>query len=212
VFLLTDREVVATMSTFDVTDYNSRVAPGMITIAKPEHFVPYLIHNLSDVPYFSAFGGENLMRFTGSTHDEEGFLTKDPKKVERLNRHLAAKVEAHLEEIEFVSADLQEGARTLLVGYGITARSILEATQNFRESGKKISNLIIRSLWPVPEEAIVKALHGVERAVVPELNLGQYRLEIERVAGRINHGVEIMGVSRVDGELISPQQILEAAV
>jgi 2-oxoglutarate ferredoxin oxidoreductase subunit alpha len=213
VFLLTDREVVATMSTFDVANYDSNVsAQHVITKAKPERFVPYLINNLSDVPYFSAYGGENLMRFTGSTHDEEGFLTKDPKKVDRLNRHLAAKVDAHLEEIESVSADMQDGARTLLVGYGITARSILEATQAFRERGKKISNLIIHSLWPVPEAAIVKALQGVGRAVVPELNLGQYRLEIERVSGRLDHEVEVVGIDRVDGELISPQQILEATV
>ncbi len=43
--------------------------------------------------------------------------------------------------------------------------------------------------------------------VVAELNLGQYRREIERlVAGR----ARVVGVHRVDGELISPQQIEEA--
>ena len=77
------------------------------------------------------------MRFTGSTHDEKGFLTEELTKVERLNQHLAAKIEAHHEEIETVSADLQDGARTLLVGYGITARSILEATAPFVREGRK---------------------------------------------------------------------------
>jgi hypothetical protein len=45
----------------------------------------------------------------------------------------------------------------------------------------------------------------VERVVVAELNLGQYRLEIERFAG----DVEILGVNRVDGELIAPEQLEE---
>lgn len=211
VFLLTDREVVATMSTFDVVN-NPSVLTQQVTGARPddEHFVPYRILDLSDVPSFSAYGGKNLMRFTGSTHDEEGFLTKDPMKVERLNRHLAAKIERHLDEIEAVSADLQDGASTLLVGYGITARSILEATRTIRERGKKVSSLVIHSLWPVPETAIKRALKGIDRALVAELNLGQYKLELERVTGSIDHKTEIVGINRVDGELISPQQILEA--
>jgi len=41
--------------------------------------------------------------------------------------------------------------------------------------------------------------------VVPELNLGLYRREVERLAG----DREVIGVNRVDGELISPEQILE---
>ena len=213
VFLLTDREVVATMSTVDAVNNNSTVLTQRVTSSPDdERFMSYRIHDLSDVPFFSAYGGKNLLRFTGSTHDEEGFLTKDPKKVEKLNRHLAAKIEAHFDEIETVSADLQDEARALLVGYGITARSILEATRTIRENGKKVSSLIINSLWPVPEAAIKRALRGIDRVLVAELNLGQYRLELERVTGGIDHRTEVLGINRVDGELISPQQILEATL
>jgi 2-oxoglutarate ferredoxin oxidoreductase subunit alpha len=57
----------------------------------------------------------------------------------------------------------------------------------------------------VPEEVIRTALSGIRRVVVPELNLGQYRREIERlVCGQ----VEIIGVNRVDGELLAPADIL----
>jgi hypothetical protein len=37
------------------------------------------------------------------------------------------------------------------------------------------------------------------------LNLGQYRREIER----LGNGREIVGLNRVDGELIAPEQFLE---
>jgi 2-oxoglutarate ferredoxin oxidoreductase subunit alpha len=184
----------------------------LLTDRSDGSYAPYKIHDLGDVPPFYAYGGKNLVRFTGSTHYEDGFLTKDPEKVERLNQHLAAKIELHSQEIETASADLQDRARTLIVGYGITARSILEATRTCRENGKKLSNLIIYSLWPVPEVVIRKALRGIERVVVPELNLGQYRREIERVSGQIDHTVEVVGINRVDGELISPQQILETII
>ena len=133
-------------------------------------------------------------------------------KVERLNEHLAAKIEKHSQEIESVSADIEKGARTLLVSYGITARSNLEATRLLCEKGSKVSNLTIHSLWPVPEISITKTLEGIERVVVSELNLGQYKIEVERIALRIDNRIEVMGINRVDGELISPQQIMEAAI
>jgi 2-oxoglutarate ferredoxin oxidoreductase subunit alpha len=215
VFVLTDREVVATMSTVDMSTYTQ--APGappnsnfIPKLAGPGTFVPYQIANPDDVPAFSPYGGPNLVRFTGSTHDERGFLTKDPEKVARLNQHLAAKIDSHRQEIELVSADLQPGAKTLVVSYGITARSMLEAVATARRGGKKISSLILHSIWPVPESAITQALRGVERVVVAELNLGQYRRELERLA---SYGPEarpeVVGVHRVDGDLITPEQILE---
>jgi 2-oxoglutarate ferredoxin oxidoreductase subunit alpha len=214
VFLLTDREVVATKSTVETEGYQATDigTKDETPTESDEPYVPYSIHELSDVPYLSPFGGKNIVRFTGSTHDERGFLTKDPTKVNRLNEHLAAKIVKHSQEIEAVSADVEPGARTLLVSYGITARSNLEATRLLREMGKKISSLIIHSLWPVPEISLANALTGIERIIVSELNLGQYKIEIERVAHRIDNRIEVMGINRVDGELISPRQIMEAAI
>jgi 2-oxoglutarate ferredoxin oxidoreductase subunit alpha len=214
VFLLSDREVVATMSTVESERYEETDTGTEDEAPKEskEPYVPYAIHDLSDVPYLSPYGGKNIVRFTGSTHDERGFLTQDPVKVARLNEHLAAKIENHSQEIESVSADIEKGARTLLVSYGITARSNLEATRLLREKGSKVSNLTIHSLWPVPEISITKTLEGIERVVVSELNLGQYKIEVERIALRIDNRIEVMGINRVDGELISPQQIMEAAI
>lgn len=218
VFLLSDKEVVTSMSTVDLNAYEG--APKFISqhatskIAGNGPFVPYNIEELDDVPLFSPFGGPHIVRFTTSTHDERGFLTKDPSKVARLNEHLAAKIEAHREEIELVSSDPQPGAKALVISYGITARSAIDAVHMSRRNGKKVSNLIILSLWPVPETAITKALRGIQRVIVPELNLGQYRLEMERLINRTDIGArpEVVGVNRVDGELISPQQILEELV
>jgi 2-oxoglutarate ferredoxin oxidoreductase subunit alpha len=80
-----------------------------------------------------------------------------------------------------------------------------EAVQQARGRTRKVSALTIHSLWPVPERAIQAAMGGIERIVVAELNLGQYRREVER----IGMGREIVGLNRLDGELISPDQFLE---
>jgi len=211
VFLLTDREVVATMSTIE-SGGNSETESGTEWLKEPDPFVPYLIHEFSDIPFLSSYGGKNIVRFTGSTHDENGFLTKIPDKVGRLNAHLAAKIDKHSQEIESVTVDIQDGARTLLVSYGVSARSSLEATQLLREKGMKIANLIVHSLWPVPTNSVTKTLSGIQRIIVSELNLGQYKLEIERIAQRIDRGIEVIGVNRIDGELISPRQIMELVI
>ncbi len=154
------------------------------------------------------FGDVAGLRFTGSTHDEGAFITKDPATVARLNRHLVAKIEEHRREIELATLDAEPGAATLLVSYGVTAGSVREAVRRARARGRPISALTVRSLWPLPETAIWQALEPVRRVVVAELNPGLYRREIERFAD----GREVAGVERLDGGLISPDQILEAAL
>lgn len=210
VFLVTDKEVVSTLTTVNLDDYQAEPVVERRLAPASDDFVPYRVARLDDVPPLSPFGGAHLVRFTTSTHDERGFLTKDPAKVDRLNRHLAEKIEAHRDEIELLRYDQQEGAKTLVVSYGITARSMQEAVALARERGQKVSALTVYSLWPVPERALRQAMAGMERIVVAELNLGQYRLEIERLAGLLDGPrPAVVGVHRVDGELIAPQEIAE---
>ena len=106
-----------------------------------------------------------------------------------------------------VEADPDPGARTLIVSYGVVAGAARVAAQAIRRTGRSCSNVVVRSLWPVPEAGLAKALVGVDRVVVPELNPGLYRREIERVAQHC----DVIGVNRIDGHLIDPKDIMEAA-
>jgi 2-oxoglutarate ferredoxin oxidoreductase subunit alpha len=209
VFLLTDKELNLTMNTVDVDRYQDIPVRERETVRMEDSqagdFAPYRYQPPAGVPPMAHFGDDVVVRFTGSTHDERAFITKHPPTVDALNRHLAAKIEEHPDEIEMVRADLEPGARTLLVSYGMTARAMWQAIDLARGQGQAVSALTIQSLWPVPETAIRSALAGVERVVVAELNLGQYRREIERIGG----DREILGLNRVDGELISPEQFVE---
>jgi 2-oxoglutarate ferredoxin oxidoreductase subunit alpha len=136
-----------------------------------------------------------------------------------LNEHLWRKIDDCRAEIELAQADCQPHARTLLVSYGITARAMTEAMQTARDAGYSVSTLCVQTLWPVPENALLEAVENargtapIERIVVAELNLGDFRREVERVvyrwAAREHHlAPEIIGVNRVDGELIAPEQLL----
>ncbi len=239
VFLLTDKELFQSLSTVEISSYE-RVAVGTRRQAQKlpaetpglrpeESFLPYAWDPLDAPPPFSPIGGPMITRFTGSSHDEHGFLTKDPEKVGRLNEHLRRKIEDHAAEIELAQADLERDAPTLFIAYGITARAMTEAARIARDRGQAVSILKPQTLWPVPENAILRALTGhgrpdgtspdpagavIRRAVVAELNLGDFRREVERViyrwaAQHSRPAPEIIGIHRVDGELITPEQFLE---
>jgi 2-oxoglutarate ferredoxin oxidoreductase subunit alpha len=203
VFVLTDKEIGMTLATVEAATF------GPVPVRERELATagtPYRYDPSDAVPAMHRYGLGDTIRFTGSTHTEEALITKHPPTVAALNRHLAAKIEEHLDEIETVAADPTAGARTLVVSYGVTAGAARLAVERARASGRPVAGLVVQSLWPVPEHALATALEGIERVVVAELNLGQYRREIERLAG----GREVVGVNRVDGELIGVEEILEA--
>ena len=206
VFLATDKETAQTKATAVMERTGPDAVPERRTAPADQPFIPLDLDTLDDVPPMSPFGGPHILRFTTSSHDARGYLTKDPQQLERLNRHLQAKIEEHREEISLVHADLQPEARTLILSYGISAQSGRAAAAQARREGKCVSHLIVGSLWPVPEEQIRKASRGVEKIIVPELNLGQYAREIQRLAGNEQ---EVISVNRVDGKLIPPEMILQ---
>lgn len=203
VVVLTDKELNLTMRVVDTAAMKAVEVRERATDAEPGG--PYRYEPPDGVPGMRRYG-EGVVRFTGSSHDEHAVITKDPGVVGALNLHLAAKIDEHVDEIEMVDLDLQAGAATLIVSYGVTAGAMRDAARRIRAGGGAVSTATVHSLWPVPERALRTALAGSERVVVAELNLGQYRREITALAG----GREVVGVHRVDGELIEPDEIVEA--
>jgi len=123
--------------------------------------------------------------------------------------HYAAKIKSAEEDITLVKHDIEEGAEILMISYGITSRSVAVAVKKMREQGYKMSSLTLQSLYPVPRITLIKALVGIKRVVVPEMNMGQYIQEIQRL---ITAGVEVVGVNKMDTTLLSPDEIIERGV
>jgi 2-oxoglutarate ferredoxin oxidoreductase subunit alpha len=205
VFIATDKETLMTRTTVPVESFcrpTVRHARGrpLEPASTYEHQ-----EGLADTPPLARFGGASILRYTTSAHDQRGYLSKDPAVVGSLLRHLARKVYDYIDEISLVEADLQEGAADLILSYGIVSQAAKEAVILARDQGLSLSSLTVYSLWPIPEDDIRAALNGIKRIIVPELNLGQYRREIERL---VFPDQEVLGLNRVDGELISSGDIL----
>lgn len=206
VFILTNKEIGVTRESVDLSAIQlpprvERRRTGLVDEYRPHDF-----ENPADIPLISDFGGENVARFTTSTHDKDAYLTGNPAVIQEMIDHYKEKIDAATDEIALYKEDLQEGAETLVVSYGITSRSATVAVREARKSGRKVSSLILQTLFPVPGKAIVAALRNVRKVIVPEMNMGQYVLEIERLAcGK----AEIVGVNKMDTTLISPAMILK---
>ncbi len=206
VLLATDKETVLAYATVEIGERDRVPVRERVLAPAGSEFIPYRTSELNEVPPMAHFGGPHTVRFTTSSHDERGYLCKDPDAVERLNQRLEAKISDHVDEIAQFDWDPQKGADALVISYGITSRAANEAVESIRAAGSVVSALTLYSLWPVAEEPIRKALQGVKRIVVPELNHGQYLREIERLAADAQ---QVIGVHRVDGGLITPEQIIE---
>jgi len=207
VFLLANKEIGVTRETVDLDAIS---LPDRVdrTPIEPdlERYLPHGFTRPEDVPAFSAVGGEHVTRFTTSTHDKDAYLTVDPVVIQEMIDHYHAKIENAADRIALYSEDLQPGAETLVISYGVTSRSVAVAVRSARRSGTKVSSLVLRTLYPVPEAVIRRTAGEVRRVVVPEMNMGQYVLEVERL---VPPGVEVVGVGKMNTTLVSPEEILE---
>jgi 2-oxoglutarate ferredoxin oxidoreductase subunit alpha len=151
-------------------------------------------------------GGERIVRQTSSTHGPDGYITANPLTIARALSRLRHKLAAAADSFAGFEWDPCENADILLIVYGVTARAARPALAQLRRRGRKISLLVLKTLYPVPEDLIGRCLAGTREVLVLEMNLGQYVREIERLAG----GVPVRHFGQMDGELITPQQIVEA--
>jgi 2-oxoglutarate ferredoxin oxidoreductase subunit alpha len=62
------------------------------------------------------------------------------------------------------------------------------------------------TVWPFPEDALKAAAANAKAILVPEMNAGQLRLEIERLCGS---DVKVEGLNRIDGQPIDPAQVTQ---
>ncbi len=159
------------------------------------------------VPPMANFGEGYRYHVTGLIHDQSGGPTTDADKSERLVNRLNNKIMDHLDQITMTESLMTEDAEITVFAYGATARSAKGAVKKAREMGIKAGLFRPITIWPFPakETAALCARSGV--IIVPELNLGQLIGEVERVAG---HDIKVKGINRVRGEMISPDEILEA--
>ncbi|HYA03434.1 MAG TPA: pyruvate flavodoxin/ferredoxin oxidoreductase [Syntrophobacteria bacterium] len=204
VFLASNKEIGMTRETLDMaTVERPQVVERTYHASGP--FLPFEVRPGEDVPQFLPIGGPTPVRQTSSTHGPDGYITTDPAEIQAGVERLQRKVESQLPSFTFFDLERQQGARTLLVTYGVSARAGRAAVKILaRDHGLPVSLLVLKTLWPVPESVIRAAAQGMDRVLVVEMNLGQYVHEVRRVL--CPRKVDFHGA--MCGRLISPAEIM----
>jgi 2-oxoglutarate ferredoxin oxidoreductase subunit alpha len=181
-----------------------RVRPDM----PPEWYVPYA-DTASGVPPMGIFGDGYRYHVTGLIHDVRGYPTERPDEIVPFLSRLFRKITQHFGDIQMVAEEFTADAEVLVVAYGSVARAARRAVLEAREQGLKAGLLKLVTLWPFPRRLIEPHLRQVRAVLVPELNMGQMAREVKRV----NQGLtRVETLNRVDGNLITPGEILERLV
>jgi len=170
----------------------------------PKEYVAYSAGE-DGIPTLAPFGTGYRYHVTGLTHNENGFATMIPEVVNRMNHRLMAKINNHLDDILQWESDNVEGADVVLVAYGGSARSAKEAMRRLTAQGYKVGVFRPITIWPFPEKEIKKIASHVKAIFVPEMNMGQLKLEVERI---VSGECPVVGVNKVNGELFTPVEII----
>jgi 2-oxoglutarate ferredoxin oxidoreductase subunit alpha len=205
VFLASNKDVGMTRETLDLASVEK--PPVTERTCHPSGpFLPFGVRPGEDVPRFLPIGGSIPVRQTSSTHGPDGYITTDPAEIQAGGERLKRKVESQLPSFTFFDLKRKQGARTLLITYGVTARAGRAAVEVLeRERGVPVTLLVLKTIWPVPESVIRSEAEGMDRVLVVEMNLGQYVHEVRRVL--CPREVDFYGV--MCGRLISPAEIVE---
>ncbi|MBI9111573.1 2-oxoacid:acceptor oxidoreductase subunit alpha [Maridesulfovibrio ferrireducens] len=171
----------------------------------PEWYKPYE-ETVRGVPPMPAIGSGYRFHVTGLTHDVNGFPTSRPDEVREFNERLFRKIDQFLPDIQLVEEIDTEDAEVAVIAYGTVARSAELAVKQARALGVKAGLLKLKTLFPYPRKATEKLMYKAKAIIVPEMNMGQISREVKRV----NNGqVSVRTINKVDGQIITPAEILK---
>ncbi len=171
----------------------------------PEAYLPY-DDQAGDVPPMANFFEGYRYHVTGLNHGPDGFPVNASPRIQKDEMRLLRKVQGHRADILRHEEFLTEDADVIVFAYGVSGRSGKTAVEMARREGIRAGLFRPLTIWPFPEEAVADLSSRVKAIVVAELSLGQIVYEVERCArGRCG----IHGIYRVDGDPITPTQIVE---
>ncbi|HPE68188.1 MAG TPA: 2-oxoacid:acceptor oxidoreductase subunit alpha [Thermotogota bacterium] len=172
-----------------------------------EEEIYHPFENINDMSAPLRVMGKSRFHVSGLVHDESGFPMGTSHVADKLLKQLDKKIQLHMDEISSYEEYMTEDAEFLLIAYGSTSRSAKRAVKLARADGIKAGLFRPITIWPFPNAQVAKLMASVDAVLVVEMNMGQIFKEVSRLNKR---GRLLKLVNRVDGELISPDEILQS--
>lgn len=171
-----------------------------------EDYLPYKAEEDGIAPMANCGDGYRI-HVTGLTHDERGYPAMNAEGQEKMVARLVGKIRNNREKIIRVKDFYLDDAEVVVVSYGISARSAMQAVRDARQEGVKAGLIKLETLWPFPEDLIRSVARQVKAMLMVEINGGQLALELERCAGG---ACPVRLISNYGGAIIHPGLIFNA--
>ena len=123
--------------------------------------------------------------------DGTGNISYDPDNHHLMTQLRAAKIKAIEEDISPLEFDADEGADTVILGWGGTYGAIGASVRRLRGRGKKVARAHLRHVNPFPKNTR-EVLARFDKVVVPEINTGQLSKLI-----RAEFLIDTIGINKV---------------
>jgi len=175
---------------------------------KQKPFLPFGVTDGAMVPDFLPIGSDVPVRQTSSTHGPDGYITTHPNEIAANQHRLKKKLVSTVNSFSYYEETISENADTLLITYGVSSRAARAACETLKQKGTPVSHLVLKTLWPVPEDLIREKAKKYKHVVVAEMNLGQYVHEIQRVLPE----KQVKFYGQMNGSLIYPDQLQEVII
>ena len=165
-------------------------------------------YDMRDQPRYKALAAAQI-----ETRSLLAFLGHVPRHMTKIfyqRRNLSRlffKLERHRDLIDRCETLRCDDADVVIVAIGISARAARRAVELCRAQGLRVGLFRPITLWPFPEMQLREAAAKARAVLVPEMNTGQLRLEVERVLG----GMPVEGIHLFSGEAITPADIAAQA-
>jgi len=184
-----------------------KIVPRKLTKRPVGEYAPFQTTPDDLIPEFAPAGKGHRYHVTGLTHNEKGYPVMNASCQEQLICRLVDKIRQNADRISLYDQEGLEDADVVVMTYGITSRVAMRAIRKAQSKGVKVGHLRLKVVWPFPETLIRRLSERVSAFVVPELNLGQMVLEVERCAAGKS---DVISVQHAGGAVHSPETILEA--
>lgn len=171
-----------------------------------EEYLPYEADDDGIAPMANCGDGYRI-HVTGLTHDDRGYPAMNAEAQARMVTRLVDKIRKNRGNIIMTKNLYLDDAEVVVVSYGISARSAMQAVRNARSEGIKAGLIKLETVWPFPEELIRTVAVNAKALIMAEINGGQMMLELERCAAG---ACPVRLLSNFGGAILHPRMIQEA--
>lgn len=175
VMLLTDGFIANSAEPWKIPDVSSLEPFPVTHHTETEGFSPFKRDPRTLARVWAKPGTPGLEhRIGGIEKDyETGHISYDPANHHRMTLTRAEKVQNVRALYPKLTLDQGESeGEMLVIGWGSTHGAISQAVDRVRKSGRRVSHLHLRHIWPLPE-GLKELAERFDQIMVPELNNGQ---------------------------------------